>query len=66
MLQKYFDPNSERFIFKERQYEFKTRSHCLKDISFDQTVGAKKMKFLDKYFDKDDKLEIDMDGMDAA
>ena len=43
----------------------KTRNSCLKDVSFDQTVGAKKTKFIDKYFDQDDNLVLNLDDKNA-
>ena len=51
LFEKYFDPKSERYLFKEHKYEFKQRNVAKKVVKYEQTAGAKKQAFLNKYYD---------------
>ena len=62
MIDKYYDPNSCRYLLKEHKYEFNERKAGNKDASLDLSVGGKKLNYLSKYFDEQDNLNLDMDG----
>ena len=65
LTSKYFDPSSEQYIFKTREYEFKKRNSGNKDVPYEQTVGAKKLKFLNQYFSDEGELKLDLADKDA-
>lgn len=63
LLAKYYDPNSEKYVFKEYNCEeMKLRNSGNKNVEFDKSVGGKKIKFLNEFFcEEDDSLNIDLD-----
>ena len=58
-MAKYFDPQSERYVFQELPFERK-RADKRVDVPFEKSVGGRKLSYLKEMFTEDDKLEIDV------
>ena len=65
LLVKYFDPESERYVFKKDEFECRKRNTRTYNVSFEQSVAGKKLSYLHYFYDKDGKFDLDLDYKNA-
>lgn len=58
----YLDPNSEHYILRPQNYEFKRRNAGYKSVPFGKSVGAKKEGYLKQFKDEDGIMRLNLEG----